>query len=198
MTNRKRITRREFGGAGSAAVIAAARPAFLRGAPAEPQPGVKLWLETSLRRIFPNSPAANRSELSLVCARNQKLSFQACVRNESTQRLRVECSASGSPDIRVQVRRVGYVPMPHHTTGVPVAEIDGIENILGLVPDPLFPEQTADVGPRENQSFWISLSVPPDVHPGARSLKVVITSEQERNRGKVILGELTARLDVRS
>src|SRR5438093_13440222 len=93
-------------------------------AKADGKPGseVKLWLETSLHRVFPNSPAGTKTELNMPAARSQRLSFQACVRNDGMQPLRVECSVTGAPDLAVQVRRVGYVPMPHHTTGVDLSE----------------------------------------------------------------------------
>src|SRR6059036_2013846 len=129
----------------TAAVLAfAGEPAVaaLR-ADADGKPGsdAKLWLETSLHRVFPNSPAGTKTELNMPAARSQRLSFQAYVRNDGMQPLRVECSVTGAPDLAVQVRRVGYVPMPHHTTGIDLSEQDGAGYIPGLVPDPLFPEQ---------------------------------------------------------
>lgn len=197
---KKQITRRHFGVAGSAVVLAAGVPApFLRAA-TDSNSGseVKLWLETSLQRVFPNSPAGNRSELSLLGARNQKLSFQACIRNESTKRLRVECSASSPQDVRVRIRRVGYVPMPHRTTDVPMDEQDGVESIPGMVPDPLFQDQHADVGPWENQPFWISFEISPYAQPGPKTVKIAISTERDKTKEKVVLGELTAKVDVRA
>lgn len=187
--------------AGVAIALAVVLPIVsgLQAAATEKNPAkeVKLWLETSLHRVFPNSAPGIRTELPLLAARNQKLSFQACVRNKGTDKLTVECSVSGAPDLQIQVRRVGYVPMPHHTTGVDASEQDGLEYLPGLVPDPLFPEQTTIVGPEENQSFWISVVVPANTQPGQKNLKVVLTTEQGKEKKKVTLGEMTARIDVR-
>src|SRR5438105_1604847 len=125
-------------------------PALAHLAPpatAEPQANVRVWLETSLKRIFPSTQAAARTDLPLVSARNQRVSFQACVRNETTKRVKVECSVSGAADLKIETRRVGYVPLPHHTTDVPESDMDGLGCVPGLVPDPLFPEQTTSVGP---------------------------------------------------
>src|SRR5689334_7177875 len=68
--------------------------------------GVRAWLETSLKRVFPNTAASARNQLRLLSARNQRVSFQVCVRNETTKRAKIECNVSGAPDLQVQVRRV--------------------------------------------------------------------------------------------
>jgi len=57
--------------------------------------------------------------------------------------------------------------------------LDGIGHIPGLAPDPLFPEEIANVGPEANTSFWISLKVPADAQVGARGLTVRFTVEDE-------------------
>src|SRR2546430_439739 len=89
--------------------IAAATPAAA---------GVSVWLETSLKRVFPNTPRSSKTELQVLSARNQRVSFQACVRNETIKRVKVECAVSGGSDLKVETRRVGYVPLPHHSTDV--------------------------------------------------------------------------------
>jgi len=88
--------------------------------------------------------------------------------------------------------------MPHRTTDVDISEQDGAEYIPGFVPDPLIPERMATVGPSENQSFWITVTVPSGVQPGQRHLKVVLSSEDEKTKAKSVIGELSANLDVRS
>jgi hypothetical protein len=161
------------------------------------RPPVKLWLESSLQRIFPNSLAGERKTLTLLAARNQRLSFQACVRNLGTEALRVDCEVSGPSDFQLQVRRVGYVPMLHHTPGVAMSEQDGVGEIPGFVPDPLFPEKSTSVGPSENQSFWITVTVPTGSEPGLRKVLVRLAFETGREKQKVSLGEMTAEIDVR-
>ena len=55
------------------------RPEILRADP-PPADGLRFWLETSLRRVFPASPARDARTLRIVAARGERLSFQACVR----------------------------------------------------------------------------------------------------------------------
>ena len=47
--------------------------------------------------------------------------------------------------------------MPHLNKEIPEAAIEGSEFLPGFVPDPLWPESTALVGPRETTSFWITI-----------------------------------------
>jgi hypothetical protein len=134
-------------------------------------PSVALWLETSLKRVFPASPAGT-TNLQLLAARNGRIAFQACLKNRWATQLDVECSVSGADDLKPLIRRVGYVPLVHYTTDTDPAELDGFGVLPGLVPDPLFPGTNASVAPWENQSFWITLTVPADAKPGLRELKV--------------------------
>ncbi|HZQ55336.1 MAG TPA: DUF4091 domain-containing protein [Bryobacteraceae bacterium] len=182
-------------------------PALVRlGLPdnARPEPsqqansGVQVWLQSSLQRVFPNSVPGGETECRLLSARNQRVSFQACVRNQTEQRLNVNCEASGPPGISIQVRRVGYVPLPHHTTEVPESDLDGMGCVPGLVPDPLFAEQTASVGPWETQSFWITVRIPADASSGSKQIHLQLTADTEKNKSKLQLEALTAEIDVTS
>lgn len=158
----------------------------------------RLWLETSLHRVFPTSPEGDKTRLDLLAARNQTLSFQACLRNTTTRKLHVECNATATSDVPVTIRRVGYVPMPHRTTDVDDSDEDGIGRIPGLVPDPLFPERDADVGPGENQAFWITIHVPEGAQPGGTDIKVTLTSADPKTKEATTLGELSAHIQVSS
>ena len=60
----------------------------------------------------------------------------------------------------VRVRRVGYVPVRHHNTDTPAEELDGLGDIPGYVPDPLFDEQTLKLPPGETHAFWFTVSPP--------------------------------------
>lgn len=155
-----------------------------------------VWIETSLHRVFPTSLPTRTAELTIVSGRNQFVAFQVSVRNESTHRLHVVCDVSGPPDIQVTIRTVGYVPMPHRTTEVDDAEEDGVGYLPGLVPDPLFPEREADVGPGENQSFWITVQVPEGVTPGRRDLAIQLNSVTPKEKDHATLGNVTAHIEV--
>lgn len=139
---------------------------------------VKFWLETSLKRVFPNSPEGSAVPLHLLAARNERISFQACVRNLKTASILV-CASVDAGDWKTQIRRVGYVPMPHLNTDCPMDETDGVGHIPGMAPDPLFPEDSAHIGPEENGTFWINVTVPKDAKPGPRTIKVSLTVENE-------------------
>ncbi len=152
------------------------------------------WLQDSLSRVYPKSAPNGGQELELVTARNARLSFQACVHNHSMEnKVSVECEVEGTKGLQVLVRRVGWVQQqlvsPHTLPG----DIEGLEFTPGLVPDPLYPEAKAIVGPFANQSFWISIQVSADIKPAIYPMKVTFKSSDLN--GDVVL---TALVDVRS
>jgi len=133
-----------------------------------------LWLENSLTRVFPNSPPGS-STLHLRSARNARIAFQVCVRSDAVKPLRVECAVAGADDLKPRVRLVGLVPMAHHTPNTAAEELDGLDNVPGLVPDPLYPETSVTLGPRESRSFWITLNVPADAAVWPRDITVKLS-----------------------
>ena len=162
----------------------------------------KFWLETSLTRVFPNSAPGSAAPLKLLAARNERISFQACARNLRIGMIRVKASVQGADDWKPMVRRVGFVPLQGLNTDVPKDEIDGIGYVPGLVPDPLYPEDSAWVGPEANCAFWISLAIPKDAQTGIRRLTVRLTVEDEFNfpgwkGAKPFSIELPVEVDVR-
>jgi hypothetical protein len=138
-------------------------------------PTVSFWLETSLNRVFPASKPGNRT-LTQITARNARCSFQACLRNDRSWPIEAQCAVSADKDLKITVRRVGYVPQWNFTADVPQCELDGWGHVPGLVPDPLYPEPKALVGPYGAQSFWITIEVSADARPGIRKLPVTFTS----------------------
>ncbi len=130
------------------------------------------WLESSLQRVFPRSPQGEHCSLQCMAPRNSRLSFQACYRNESSRGVTVVCTVDSLTGIQAVVRRVGYVPMWNLTAQVPLSELDGVDHLPGLVPDPLYPESSAQTGPFSTQSFWISLKIAGDIAPGLHTVKI--------------------------
>ncbi len=130
------------------------------------------WLQSSLMRVFPNSPASNKKNICIHGAGNERISFQACLRNLTPVQINTRISVSGPKDLGIQVRRVGYVLVRHHNTDTNESELDGVGHIPGYVPDPLFPEETATLGPFESHAFWITVSIPPNLQPGIRTLNI--------------------------
>jgi hypothetical protein len=144
-------------------------------------PHVSSWLKTSLERVFLGSTPGT-ADLSLLAARNSKVAFQACVRNDRVKPLKVECKVDAADDLKPQVRFVGLVRMDHLTPNTEASELDGVGRIPGLVPDPLWPRTTADVGPYESRSFWITLNVPSDAKPGPREFTVRLSFDQGKQQ----------------
>lgn len=168
-----------------------------RGDTNVPQTDIQVWIESSLNRIFPNSPPQPRHELMLVAARNQNLSFQVCIRNGRSTALHVHCKTEGGADLSVRVRRVGYVPMPHRTSGVDAAEEENLSFIPGMVPDPLFAEQKAELGPYEDQPFWVSVHVPESAAPGDRKIKITFSVADTKSKTESDVGGVEASIQVR-
>jgi hypothetical protein len=155
-------------------------------------PSVVFWLETSLRRVYPNSPPEGKRSLDLVTARQARLSFQACLRNERSWPMDVQCEVSGAEDLEIRVRRVGWALQSSLTGDVAPMHLDGVGYVPGLVPDPLFPEPRATVSPYANQSFWVTVQVPADVPPGPRQLEVRFSSPALRKDVRLMV-----KVDVR-
>ena len=141
---------------------------------------VQCWLSNSLRRHFPAGPPQRKSKLRMLMARGEKASFQVCVHNtDELQTAEVFARVGGADGVRVMLRRVGCVPVPHHNTGTPPEERDGAGHIPGYVPDPLFPDAQAVVAPGETQVFWVTVHVDPEAVPGERELPVHVQVGEE-------------------
>ncbi|WP_135546667.1 DUF4091 domain-containing protein [Paenibacillus cymbidii] len=157
------------------------------------QAEVLFWVQDTLQRVYPHSAPEGGTSLELYTARNARLSFQACLNNNGLFRVNVNCEVSGEDEWTATVRRVGWVQQDYLTLHTLPSELDGVQNVPGLVPDPLFPETTAEVGPLANQSFWVSVHVPADAKPGVHTLKVKFTSPVMDE-----LAELSVRVNVHS
>ena len=130
---------------------------------------VDLWLDTSLTRIFPNTKPGS-ARLELLAARNSTISFQACLRNNRDTPLQIDGAISKAEGLQGQTRLVGLVPMRHLTPLTAPEELDGVGQLPGLVPDPLYPQTKTIIGPHESRSYWITLRIPAESQPGKRNL----------------------------
>lgn len=140
---------------------------------------VKFWSESALVRVYPNSAPGSAAPLPLLTARNAQLSFQACCRNLRDSCVRVRATVAVPAGWSAQIRRVGYMPQQQLSTDVPLDEVDGVGHVPGLVPDPLYPEETANLGPESNASFWVTLHVPADAQVGVQQVVATLTVEDE-------------------
>src|SRR3954462_14153780 len=80
------------------------------------QEGAKYWSETSLNRVYPNSPVGSAAPLALTTCRNAQLSFQVCFRHQKDCSVRVRAELTPPPGWTARIRRVGYVPLQHLDT----------------------------------------------------------------------------------
>lgn len=150
-----------------------------------------VWTQSSLARIYPKSPVGSATSSSLTAARNQRISFQIGVRNTGFAPLAADCTVAGAADLKVRVRRVGYVPMAHLTPNTSPDHLEGEEYLPGLVPEPLFEDTAATVGPLENQAYWVSIEVPEQVEPGSRTLSFQVRTGPDH------ITTVSATVDVR-
>ena len=141
-----------------------------------------VWLTSSLQRNFALDAPGTKRALRLDAARGERVSFQVCVRPEEGP-VEVVAEAKAPDDVAVTIRRVGCVPVPHLNTKVPAEETDGVGRVPGYVPDPLFPETTARAAPGEVQSFWVTVDVPRDARPGAKTVEVSLRVGDQTHGG---------------
>lgn len=143
---------------------------------------IHCWLQNMYQKIYPvgNKPAAAR--LALEAARNERAAFQVAVANRALTPAKVKIALKAPGGISVRIRRVGFVPLAHHNTGVPENELDCLGHVPGYVPDPLFDEDQAEIAPREAAAFWIDVTIAGDCRPGVQELVVKVAPEGGRAR----------------
>jgi hypothetical protein len=147
---------------------------------------VTFWLDTSLKRVFPQTLPGS-TKLELIAARNSKIAFQACFRNNGPNVVQVDCDVREAADLSPQVRFVGLTPVPHVTPETPRGEIDGAGKFVpGLVPDPLWPAATAELCSYESRSFWVTLNIPETATPGNRTLRVRLTLKEKGKENRAV------------
>ncbi|HVJ86459.1 MAG TPA: DUF4091 domain-containing protein, partial [Caulifigura sp.] len=157
----------------------AAADANSSGAAPLEKDGAVFWTESSLKRIYPTSAPGSAAPRVLVTARNAQVSFQLAVRNLKDCSIRVRAAVTAPGGWKVQVRRVGFVPMRNLDTDTPIEELEGVGHVPGLVPDPLFPEETVHIGPASNGVFWVTLRIPAGAAVGTVALSAKLTIEDE-------------------
>jgi hypothetical protein len=123
------------------------------------------WLTSSMIRVYPSTQPQSKKRMALLAARGERISFQVAYRvSDSVATFHVSLSCD---DPAVRIRRVGYVPVPHHNAHSRVDELEGA--LPGMVPDVLFPDAVAHVGANETHGFWVTVTVPVDAKPEDRA-----------------------------
>lgn len=144
------------------------------------------WLAPSLTRHFPLSPARHSARLQLDIARNEPISFQTGIRQESGNARHYQLTVDAPDDIAVRIRRIGYVPLRHHNTMMAETDIDGKGYVPGYVPDPLFEENEVFIPAGETSAFFITLCPRPGAQAGTRKIRVRIRPETGRSRNHTL------------
>ncbi|HEX5554828.1 MAG TPA: DUF4091 domain-containing protein [Chitinophagaceae bacterium] len=145
-----------------------------------PKEAISCWLASSLKRVFPQTPAEATGGLEMVVARNSRVAFQACYHNNGTSPKNISCDLASADTFTPVIRHVGLVPMRHFTPDTVSGELDGTGSIPGLVPDPLFPQTKATADPFESRSFWITLNIPSGIAPGMHDIAVRLSWDDGR------------------
>ncbi|MGI6099206.1 MAG: glycoside hydrolase domain-containing protein, partial [Kiritimatiellia bacterium] len=139
-------------------------------------------LTPSTVRHYPRQPLPTEPLRKIEAALNERFSFQLALRSDSQMDVTVE--ATGPAGWQVRVRRVGYVPMAHHNTPIMTDPLDqeGLGEIPGFVPDPLFDEQKMLLAQDELHAFWISVQPAAKAAPGNYSIEVTATPGEGQGR----------------
>jgi len=137
---------------------------------------MQAWISSSLVRHYPKSPPGSQETLTFHAALQERVSFQVAFTTDD-QPVEMTAVVEAPRQLAAQVRRVGYVPLPHLNTHVPDDEIDGLPYLPGLVPDPLFPSPALHAGPHETNAFWVTITVPVDALPDTYPVSVRLESE---------------------
>lgn len=138
------------------------------------------WLSSSYVRHFPNTPSQRPGALALDAALNEQFSFQLALRLDWGEAQRVHIEARAPEGWNVRVRRVGYTPVLHHNTPISsLADVDGLGQIPGYVPDPLLDEDGLLLPSAETHAFWFTVRPADNAAPGVYPIMVTAHPEGE-------------------
>jgi hypothetical protein len=158
---------------GSVGATASAKPRVIF-------PAIDWWVADSFTRVFQDDlpPSLPRKQAALDAARNDRESFQICVRptRQALKNVRVSISdmsygKNRIPASAVEWSRVGYLwvasPFRHPFSG----RYDG-----SWWPEPLLPAAPFDVEAGQVQPVWFTVHVPKNAAPGTYKGDVTIAS----------------------
>lgn len=140
---------------------------------------VACWLCSSLERVFKRTTPKANSHFRLDMACSDKGSFQACIRHDLDTPAKLDVIVNHPDEIKVKVRRVGHVPIPHFNTSTSEDELDGIGHVPGYVPDPLFEDLEVLAAPKETETYWISVSTECDTPSGKYEIDIVFRLNED-------------------
>ena len=153
---------------------------------------IQSWLTPSPVRSFPHTPAQEAQPLACDAALNEQFSFQVALRMEAGDTQRVHVEANGPAGWSLRVRRVGFVPVEHHNTPIEAdpGDVEGLRDIPGYVPDPLFDEDSVLLPQAETHAFWVTVRPGAGATPGEHKVQVTVAPAS----GERITHTVTVRL----
>jgi len=130
----------------------------------EPAPGVALWWEGPLRKVYPfeTEPESAGEPIRLFAAGDEGETVQVCLRPErDVPNVSVAFSeATGPGMLPASAWRANFVGL------VPVDHLTSARGVLGPTPDPLLPDRTLTLPAGETTAIWVTLHVPPGTPAG--------------------------------
>ncbi len=140
-----------------------------------PSPGVSLWTEGPLRKVYPDEIAPEREVdgLELAAAGGEYETAQVCLRADRDLRgLSFSFSAPAGPVTLGQeimaANFVGLVDIAYPTSG---------RGRSGPTPDPLLTETSLDIPAGETRSLWVTVHVPPGTPAGDYLCRMALAAE---------------------
>ncbi len=145
---------------------------------------LQIHISSSLVRYFPQSAVGGSKRRAMDVALNERFSFQVVLRQETGDPMAVRIETPSVKGLSVRVRRVGFVPVPHHNTSVLAdpKEMDGLGHVPGYVPDPLFDESEIMLPSHETHSFWFTITPKRSATPGTLQIPIDVIPPTGKNR----------------
>jgi hypothetical protein len=81
-------------------------------------------IDTPFKRFFPATRIKNNYTWSIESALNEQAAFQVVLRNETKEQVCTVLDIIPPKGFRIRIRRVGYVPVPHHNTPLAESRLD--------------------------------------------------------------------------
>ena len=139
--------------------------------------GLRVWITNTDDRIYPGTDPVGRRSLVLNAPRGGRVAFQVGVANRSgADGEKLALAVTSPAGLTCRVRRVGYVPMPHHNSDTPWAERDGVGRVPGYVPDTLLDSEEIDLPDGETGAFWVTIDVDAEARVGRQTVVATLSS----------------------
>ncbi len=151
---------------------------------------IDCWLNNSLERVYKWTTSKATKSLQLDLARNDRGSFQVCMRKNTEGMVISDIEVKCPNGIEVEVRSVGHIPVPHYNTETDKSELVG--DLPAYVPDPLFSDLDLQLTYNETNSYWVTVKTDKDTRPGVYPINISIRVNDE------IISELSTKINVYS